>query len=578
MSEVPGIERLIAGRYRLLSPLGEGGMGVVWRAHDEVLGREVAVKEVRAPAALGNSDEQRLYARLEREAWAAARISHRNVVTVYDVATEDGRPWIVMELVRGLTFSDVLDAEGPLTPQRAAHIGAEVLAALRAAHEAGVLHRDVKPGNVLIGNDGRVVLTDFGIATVEGTSHLTMTGELIGSPEFLSPERALGRSPGPESDLWALGVLLYAAVEGNTPFRQNTPLSTLRAVVDEELPPPRRAGALEPVIEGLLRKDPADRLSAQEAERRLRVVGAGGTARTASPQPAPGAYSPTVAASSATPAAGSFGPPSSSGAATTGSSGTATTGVVQQNRSRRATVVVAAGVATLLLGVGGLSWALVNNGKDRGGSDTGGSAVPAGGSSRSSAPPGATTPGTGTDGGSSTGGAGTDGGTTNGSSGNNGTDGGSGDSGAHGGTDTPPTQTVQVYAQTVQGSYSGTCPPPEAEAPAFRATITVGRTPAAVEYRWATLSGESSDPGWKSLRFAAGDGRQKQVSHIELTYKQGERHHDRIRVEVRSPVEVRSGWIDFSVTCEQETPSDEGSYTADTAGSDGTGSDGAGSQ
>ncbi|NUK40695.1 serine/threonine-protein kinase, partial [Streptomyces lunaelactis] len=292
VSEVPGSERVVAGRYRLLSPLGEGGMGIVWRARDEVLNREVAVKEVRAPTALGEADERRLYARLEREAWAAGRISHRNVVTVYDVATEDGRPWIVMELVRGLALSDVLDAEGPVTPQRAAHVGAEILAALRAAHEAGVLHRDVKPGNVLIANDGRVVLTDFGIAMVEGTSNLTMTGELIGSPEFLAPERAMGRTPGPESDLWSLGVLLYAAVEGNSPFRQNTPLSTLRAVVDEELPPPRRAGPLAPVIAGLLRKDPAERLSAEEAGHQLRVVGAGGTVRTVPPA-APGLYSPT---------------------------------------------------------------------------------------------------------------------------------------------------------------------------------------------------------------------------------------------------------------------------------------------
>lgn len=550
MSEVPGNERLVAGRYRLLSPLGEGGMGVVWRARDEVLGREVAVKEVRAPAALGTSDEQRLYARLEREAWAAARISHRNVVTVYDVATEDGRPWIVMELVRGLTLSDVLDAEGPLAPQRAALIGAEVLAALRAAHEAGVLHRDVKPGNVLIANDGRVVLTDFGIATVEGTSHLTMTGELIGSPEFLAPERALGRSPGPESDLWSLGVLLYAAVEGNSPFRQNTPLSTLRAVVDEELPPPRRAGALAPVIAGLLRKDPADRLSARAAERELRVVGAGGTARTTPPPPSPVAYSPTVAASSSAPAATpSFAPPPTP--ATPG--GTATTGVVQPpDRSRRATIVLAAGVAALFLGVGGLAWALVNNGKDRdGGSDNGGNVLPVGGSSSSASPSSAspsssaaTTPGTATDG--------------------TATDGGNG-----GTYTTPPPQSVKVYAQTVQGSYSGTCPPPEAEAPAFRATITVGRIPAVVEYRWATRSGESSGSGsgseWKTLHFtAAGEEKQKQVNHIELTYKQGDTHHDQIRVEIRSPVEVRSNWIGFSVTCEQKTPTDGGSYTTET--------------
>lgn len=217
MSEEPGSERLIAGRYRLLSPLGEGGMGTVWRARDEVLHREVAVKEVRAPHGLATSEVERLYARLEREAWAAARVANRNVVTVYDVATQDGRPWIVMELVRGISLAELLDAEGPLTPQRAAHIGAEVLSALRAAHEAGVLHRDVKPANVLLSNDGRVVLTDFGIAQVEGSSALTMTGEVIGSPEFLAPERALGRTPGPESDLWSLGVLLYAAVEGNSP-------------------------------------------------------------------------------------------------------------------------------------------------------------------------------------------------------------------------------------------------------------------------------------------------------------------------------------------------------------------------
>lgn len=260
MSEDHGGERVIAGRYRLLSPLGEGGMGTVWRARDELLHREVAVKEVRAPAGLPTSDVERMYARLEREAWAAARVADRNVVTVYDVATQDGRPWIVMELVRGISLAELLDAEGPLSPQRAAHIGAGVLSALRAAHDAGVLHRDVKPANVLLSNDNRVVLTDFGIAMVEGSSALTMTGEVIGSPEFLAPERALGRTPGPESDLWSLGVLLYAAVEGNSPFRQDTPLSTLRAIVDEELPPPRRAGPLTPVIEGLLRKDPAERL------------------------------------------------------------------------------------------------------------------------------------------------------------------------------------------------------------------------------------------------------------------------------------------------------------------------------
>ncbi|MGJ3559157.1 serine/threonine-protein kinase [Streptomyces sp. INA 01156] len=286
MSEEPGSERVIAGRYRLLSPLGEGGMGTVWRARDEVLHREVAVKEVRAPAGLSAADVERMYTRLEREAWAAARITDRNVVTVYDVATEDGRPWIVMELVRGLSLADVLEAEGPLDPRRAAHVGAEVLAALRAAHGAGVLHRDVKPANVLIANDGRIVLTDFGIAVVEGSSALTMTGEVVGSPEFLAPERALGRAPA-QSDLWSLGVLLYASVEGCSPFRQATPLSTLRAIVDEELPPPRRAGPLAPVVEGLLREDPAERLPAERAQQDLRLVAAGvPLPREARPAPA----------------------------------------------------------------------------------------------------------------------------------------------------------------------------------------------------------------------------------------------------------------------------------------------------
>lgn len=197
VSEEPGSERVIAGRYRLLSPLGEGGMGTVWRARDEVLHREVAVKEVRAPAGIPAHDVERMYARLEREAWAAARVANRNVVTVYDVATQDGRPWIVMELVRGIALSDLLDSEGPQSPQRAADIGAEVLSALRAAHEAGVLHRDVKPANVLLSNEGRVVLTDFGIATVEGSSALTMTGEVIGSPEFLAPSGPSAVRPGP---------------------------------------------------------------------------------------------------------------------------------------------------------------------------------------------------------------------------------------------------------------------------------------------------------------------------------------------------------------------------------------------
>ncbi|MBB0246391.1 protein kinase, partial [Streptomyces alkaliphilus] len=273
----PDRDREVAGRYRLLSPLGRGGMGTVWRALDENLQREVAVKEVRTPAGLSTADIEKMYTRLEREAWAAARIPHRNVVMVHDVVTDDGRPWIVMELVRGRSLADLLREEGPLAPGRAAVIGAEVLAALRAAHGVGVLHRDVKPANVLVAEDGRVVLTDFGIATVEGETPLTMTGELVGSPEYLPPERALGRTPGPESDLWSLGVLLHACVEGVSPFRRGTPLATLRAIVDEEPPPTPRGGPLVPVIEGLLRKDPAERMTADGAERLLRGIAAGDT-------------------------------------------------------------------------------------------------------------------------------------------------------------------------------------------------------------------------------------------------------------------------------------------------------------
>ncbi|MFD3312639.1 protein kinase [Streptomyces sp. NPDC058694] len=320
-----GAERLVAGRYRLLSVLGEGGMGTVWRARDEVLHREVAVKEVRAPVGQTAAQVERMYTRLEREAWAAARISARGVVTVHDVATDDDRPWIVMELVRGRSLADVIGSQGALAPREAARIGAEVLAALRAAHGAGVLHRDVKPANVLLADDGRVVLTDFGIATVEGDSALTMTGELVGSPEYLAPERALGRNPGPASDLWSLGALLYTAVQGRSPFRRTSPLSTLRAIVDDELPPPHRAGPLVSVIEGLMCKDPDERMSAVEAERELRLAGADGTSDGTSGADTATASAPlpTAAAEELPTAESSLGETAPTDAGTTGVTATA---------------------------------------------------------------------------------------------------------------------------------------------------------------------------------------------------------------------------------------------------------------
>lgn len=339
--DAAGGERLIAGRYRLLSRLGEGGMGTVWRALDETLYREVAVKEVRAPAGLQAGDITRMYSRLEREAWAAARIPDRNVVTIHDVVMEDDRPWVVMELIRGRSLADLLRAEGPLTPRHAAHIGGEVLSALRAAHAVGVEHRDVKPANVLLSEDGRVVLSDFGIAMVEGSTALTMTGELVGSPEYLPPERALGRPSGPESDLWSLGVLLYAAVEGISPFRHDTALSTLRAVVDEEPPVPTRAGPLAPVIAGLLRKEPAERTPSAEAAEALRDIAHPDATTTAGARVLADPAAPATARALAEPgAAAPAAPP----------------------RRRRTAAFVAAGVAACVLIGGGIAYAL--NGDD----------------------------------------------------------------------------------------------------------------------------------------------------------------------------------------------------------------------
>ncbi|MGW3566739.1 protein kinase domain-containing protein [Streptomyces sp. NPDC000941] len=268
----PGIGRVIGGRYRLVSRLGHGGMGTVWKAHDQVVDRDVAVKEPRVPETLPDAERQKVYQRMQREARAAARIDHPSVVSVYDVAVEDGRPWLVMELVRGDSLADRL-AEGTLDPREAARIGVAVLGALTAAHEAGVLHRDVKPDNVLLGRNDRVVLTDFGIAQVEGEQGLTETGAFVGSPEFIAPERVLGQRPGPESDLWSLGVVLYAAVEGMSPFRRSHAPATLQAILSAEPQTPARgSGALGTLIMQLLRKDAAARPSAAEARQALEEV------------------------------------------------------------------------------------------------------------------------------------------------------------------------------------------------------------------------------------------------------------------------------------------------------------------
>ncbi|MFF5633940.1 serine/threonine-protein kinase [Streptomyces sp. NPDC012825] len=268
-SQGTGAGLLLAGRYRLGESIGRGGMGKVWRAHDEVLHRVVAVKELTAGRFVAEADRLVLHARTQKEARAAARITHPGVVTVHDVLEHDARPWIVMQYVDGPSLADAAKESGTVEPREAARIGLHVLGALRAAHAAGVLHRDVKPGNILLARDGRVLITDFGIAAIEGDSTITRTGEIVGSIDYLAPERVKGADPGPASDLWSLGATLYTAVEGTSPFRRGSPISTMQAVVTEEPPHPEKAGALAPVIVALLRKDPKRRPRADEAGRML---------------------------------------------------------------------------------------------------------------------------------------------------------------------------------------------------------------------------------------------------------------------------------------------------------------------
>ncbi|MFJ9764076.1 serine/threonine-protein kinase [Streptomyces erythrochromogenes] len=518
-------DALIANRYRLLSRLGEGGMGTVWRALDETLHREVAVKEVRAPAGLRTGDIARMYSRLEREAWAAARIPDRNVVTVHDVVMEDERPWIVMELIRGRSLADLLRAEGPLTPRHAAHIGAEVLSALRAAHAVGVEHRDVKPANVMLAEDGRVVLSDFGIAVVEGSTALTMTGEVVGSPEYLPPERALGRPSGPESDLWSLGVMLYAAVEGISPFRQDTALSTLRAVVDEEPPAPTRAGPLAPVIAGLLRKEPAERTPAAEVAATLREIAHGPDATTATTTatsrvlPAPArpdtattgrtSTGTSTATSTATDAATSTETitgttaETPTGTATAvapvpdGSTATAATQSPPEPpaepqaaasgapRGRRKAALVAAGAAACLLVAGGLAYALSGDG-DGDGNGNGGDAAAGSG--------------------------------------------------------------VRVSVTGTNTTYSGSCPTPEGRAPAFTATFTAPE-PTLISYRWVSGDGSVVDPQWRTLSIGdKGDPTGRDTIRL-ATYAKTGTLTTGMAVELQSPTRTLSNPVPFSITC-----------------------------
>ncbi len=267
----------LAARYRLLEPVGRGGMGTVWRAHDELLGRDVAVKEVRLPLVLDEDLRAELCARTEREGRATAMVAHPSVITVFDVVTEDDRPWIVMELLRARSLDEVIRQDGPLPPRKVAEIGRHVLGALRAVHAKGILHRDVKPSNVLVTED-RAVLTDFGLAALEGDASITQAGIVLGSAGYIAPERVLGDKASPAGDLWSLGATLYTAVEGRGLHGRRTAAAALAALTSGEPIPMTKAGPLAPVLHGLLQIDPQRRLDGVRAALMLARVAAGGSA------------------------------------------------------------------------------------------------------------------------------------------------------------------------------------------------------------------------------------------------------------------------------------------------------------
>ena len=315
-------------------------MGTVWRARDQVLAREVAVKEVRLPHLMSRQDLAIARERSLREARVAARLTHPGVVTVHDVIEAEGSPWIVMELVPARSLARVLAEDGPMPPARAAEIGMVLLEALGSAHAAGIVHRDVKPGNVLITADGRAVLTDFGIATVAGDPGLTQAGMVMGTPGFCAPERIRGAPASPASDLWSFGATLYAAVEGRGPFDgQSSAMAVLANIVHSDPPPPASAGPLGPVITALMKRDPAARPDAAAARRMLTEACNGAeTAKPAAGRPATGAGDGTIAfAATAPPAGGGSSPPASASPKTAGAVGSESPvpGVAQQRRPGR---------------------------------------------------------------------------------------------------------------------------------------------------------------------------------------------------------------------------------------------------
>ncbi|MDQ4038069.1 MAG: serine/threonine protein kinase, partial [Actinomycetota bacterium] len=296
-------ERVVANRYRLHERLGSGGMGTVWRGEDVVLGRDVAVKEVTFPFGTSGAEREVLRERIRREARAAARLDHPGVVTLHDVVEEGLATYLVMQYVPAQTLSEFIARNGPLSPHQTALVGLAVLGALRAAHARGILHRDVKPSNVLLSKQDesaldRVLLTDFGIASSPGDSRLTTTGLVIGSPGYIAPERARGGVPGPASDLWSLGATLFTAVEGHPPYDAGDPVATLAAVLVGEHAPYVRAGPLQPVLDRLLERNPAERMGAAEAKQALDEVAASPLNRASMVllPPSPDAIHPKAAA------------------------------------------------------------------------------------------------------------------------------------------------------------------------------------------------------------------------------------------------------------------------------------------
>ncbi len=275
--------RVIADRYRLMAKIGSGGAGVVWRAQDSLLDREVAVKEIARLAVLDADERAESYERMLREARAAARIIHAGVAAVYDVVSEDGCPYIVMELVHGRPLSEIIDVDGPLPPAEVADIGRQVLDALMTGHAAGVLHRDLKPANLMITRQGRAVLTDFGIASVAGDPSLTRTGMVIGTPGYLAPERIRGEPATPAADLWSLGATLYMAACGHGPFEgYDGAIATMYKIATEDPAELPVDGPLRHVVGALIARDPWRRPDAAEAARALDAVarsppGQGGT-------------------------------------------------------------------------------------------------------------------------------------------------------------------------------------------------------------------------------------------------------------------------------------------------------------